>query len=150
MCWQVQHRGWPHGLLPWACQLSGVFSSALTKRSLRFLGRCHSGSDPPENPIRAGSDMLGDSFFTVSWVAAVGGKVLVGVGYSCVQEWHTVSGPFCCEFDGGVGLVDFFYEAAQTFLSMIPKGEHVINVSTPYCWLFSCSCRSSLPMKIFA
>ena len=44
---------------------------------------------------------VGDSFFTVSWVAAVGGKVLVGVGrfhiqvghyssinylYSCVQE----------------------------------------------------------------
>ena len=48
---------------------------------------------------------VGDSFFTVSWVAAVGGKVLVGVGWfhiqvghylsinyidSCVQETHTV------------------------------------------------------------
>ena len=63
-----------------------------------------------------------DSFFTMSWVAAVGGKVLVGVSrfhiqighyssinylYSCVQERHIVSGPFCCEFDGGVGLGDF-------------------------------------------
>ena len=33
--------------------------------------------------------------------------------YSCVQEWYTVSGPFCCEFDGGVGLVDFFYKATS-------------------------------------
>ena len=94
---------------------------------------------------------VGDSFFTVSWVAAVGSKVLVGVSwfhiqvghysssnylYSCVQERHTVSGPFCYEFGGGVGLVDLFYEATQTFFSMIPKGKDVINVSPPYCWAF--------------
>ena len=36
--------------------------------------------------------------------------------------------PFCCEFNGGVGLVDFFYKAGQTFFSMIPKGEYVINL----------------------
>ena len=36
-----------------------------------------------------------------------------------------------------VGLVDFFYKAVHTFLSMIPKGEYVINVSLPYCWLYS-------------
>ena len=35
-----------------------------------------------------------------------------------------------------MGLVDFFYKAGQTFFSMIPKGEYVINVLLPYCWLF--------------
>ena len=85
-------------------------------------------------------------------MAAVGSKVRIG---GCQSVSHTgrslfvhqlslqlcprttVSGPFCCEFHGGVGLVDFSYEAVQTFSSMIPKGEHVINVSPPYCWLFS-------------
>ena len=35
---------------------------------------------------------VGDSFFTVSWVAAVGGKVLVGVGRFHLQVGHNSSG----------------------------------------------------------
>ena len=34
---------------------------------------------------------VGDSFFTVSWVAAVGGKVLVGVGRFYIQVGHYLS-----------------------------------------------------------
>ena len=35
------------------------FGSSQANRSVfNTLSRCHSGSDPPENPIRAGSDML--------------------------------------------------------------------------------------------
>ena len=42
-------------LYPWEYVIGIRYTSC---RHGNVLGRCHSGSDPPENPNRAGSDML--------------------------------------------------------------------------------------------
>ena len=103
---------------------------------------------------------VGDCFFAVSWMATVGGKILVCICWFYTQVGHytstssftvvakkkyTFPGPFGCELDCGVCLVDFSYEVVQTFLSMIPKMCHQCITTI----LQAKSSRSSLPIKMF-
>ena len=100
-------------------------------------------------------------------MAAVGRKVLIGVGWFHKRSVTThLPSNFTVVFKkdtlsldhsvvnlmvGPVCLVNYSYEAVKTFFSSIPEGEYFIDVSPPNCWLFSGTriCLS-LPIKMLA
>lgn len=78
-------------------------------------------------------------YTAVSWVAAVGSKVLVCVCWfdkqvrveaftfewqTGVEERDTVVRPLCSEFDGGVGLVQILRERLQAGFTMATDGKN--------------------------
>lgn len=85
-----------------------------------------------------------NGFFAVVWMTATGKKILMGVcwfelkvcnGTSNLSVKHrdALSGPFCCKFDGGMGLIQVIYEIHQSCFTMVPYGEYtcIIKISQP-------------------
>ena len=54
------------------------------------------------------------------------------------MECNTVKGPFCCELDRGMGLVDLLQELIQVAFSMGPDGEDIVDVAPPNVWFSFC------------